>query len=64
MKKNYQKPTLLVVQLQQQTQLLEASPGDVIAPGQPNEPAGAPSISDNFNSRYRKSDVIIWDETW
>jgi hypothetical protein len=64
MKKNYQKPTLLVVQLQQQTQLLEASPGDVIAPGQPNELAGAPSISNNFNSGYQKSDVIIWDETW
>ena len=63
MKKNYQKPTLLVVQLQQQTQLLKGS-GDVIAPGPPNEPAGAPNISNNFNSGYQKSDVIIWDETW
>ena len=63
MKKNYQKHTLQVVQLQQQTQLLQGS-GDVIPPGQPNEPAGAPSISNNFNSGYQKSDVIIWDETW
>lgn len=65
MKKNYQKPTLLVVQLQQQTQVLQAgSEYDVIPPGQPNEPAAAPSISNNFNSGYQKSDVIIWDETW
>lgn len=63
MKKNYQKPTLQVVQLQQQTQLLQGS-GDVIAPGQPNETPAAPSISNNFNSGYQKSDVIIWDETW
>ena len=45
MKKNYQKPTLQVVQLQQQTQLLQDSSKsvDVIAPGKPNEPAGAPA---------------------
>ena len=41
MKKNYQIPTLQVVQLQQQTQLLQAS--DVIPPGEPNLPAGAPA---------------------
>ncbi len=41
MKKNYQKPTLQVVQLQQQTQLLQVRSGyDVIHPGEPNEPAG------------------------
>ena len=39
MKKNYQIPTLQVVQLQQQTQVLLAS--NVIAPGKPNEPAAA-----------------------
>ena len=54
MKKNYQKPTLQVVQLQQQTQLLEASPGssggyDVINPGQPNLPAGAPAYRGQWN---------------
>ena len=43
MKKNYQKPTLQVVQLQQQTRVLQASDVDVIAPGQPNLPAGAPA---------------------
>jgi hypothetical protein len=39
MKKNYQEPTLQVEQLQQQTQLLQASSVDVIPPGEPNEPA-------------------------
>ena len=65
MKKNYQKPTLQVVQLQQQTQLLQASSEyDVIAPGQPNDTPAAPIISNDFNSGDKKGDVIIWDETW
>ena len=56
MKKNYQIPTLQVVQLQQQTQLLEASPGyDVIAPGQKNEPAGAPAYRGQW-------DDVGWDK--
>ena len=45
MKKNYQKPTLQLVQLQQQTQVLAGSygDGDKIAPGEPNLPAAAPA---------------------
>ena len=45
MKKNYQKPTLQVVQLQQQTQLLQACSeyDDVIAPDEPNLPPAAPA---------------------
>lgn len=53
---------MYVAELQLQQQLLDGS--NVIPPGQPNEPAAAPSISNNFNSGYQKSDVIIWDETW
>ena len=52
---------MCVVELQLQHQLLTSS---VISPGPPNLPPAAPSISDNFNSGDKKSDVIIWDETW
>ena len=52
---------MCVVELQLQHQLLTSS---VISPGPPNLPAAAPSISDNLNSGDKKSDVIIWDETW
>ena len=62
MKHTYRKPAMYVAELQLQQQLLDGS--NVIPPGQPNEPAAAPSISNNFNSGYQKSDVIIWDETW
>ena len=57
MKKNYQIPTLQVVQLQQQTQLLEASSEyvDVIAPGQPNEPPAAPAYRGQW-------DDVGWDK--
>ena len=55
MKKNYQEPTLQVVQLQQQTQLLQASSVDVIAPGQPNLPAGAPAYRGQW-------DDVGWDK--
>ena len=56
MKKNYQKPTLLVVQLQQQTKLLQAS--DVIPPGQPNEPAAAPA----YRGQLDDDGGDDWDE--
>jgi len=56
MKKNYQIPTLQVVQLQQQTQLLQAS--DVIPPGQPNEPAAAPA----YRGQGDDVDWDIWEE--
>ena len=55
MKKNYQEPTLQVVQLQQQTQLLQASDVDVISPGEPNLPAGAPAYRGQW-------DDIGWDK--
>ena len=56
MKKNYQIPTLLVVQLQQQTQLLQAS--DVIAPGQQNERPGAPA----YRGQLDDDGWDDWDE--
>jgi hypothetical protein len=56
MKKNYQKPTLQVVQLQQQTQVLQAgSEYDVIPPGQPNEPAAARAYRGQW-------DDVGWDK--
>jgi len=58
MKKNYQIPTLQVVQLQQQTQVLQASSEYVIPPGQPNEPPGAPA----YRGQWDDFDWDDWDE--
>ena len=53
---------MYVAELRLQQQLLYGS--NVIPPGQPNLPAAAPSISNDFNSGDKKGDVSIWDETW
>jgi len=58
MKKNYQKPTLQVVQLQQQTQLLSNTSPDVIAPGPPNATAGARG----YRGHCDNDGWDIWDE--
>ena len=60
MKKNYQKPTLQVVQLQQQTQVLQASSEhvDVIAPDEPNLPAGAPA----YRGQWDDAGWDKWEE--
>jgi len=62
MKHTYQQPAMYVAELQLQQQLLYGS--NVIPPGQPNLPAAAPSIFNDFNSEDKKGDVSIWDETW
>ena len=58
MKKNYQKPTLQVVQLQQQTQLLAGTNDGVIGPGQPNLPAAARG----YRGHCDNDGWDIWDE--
>ena len=46
MKRAYTKPGFQIVRIQQ-THLICSSDWDVIGPGQPNQPAGAPSLFDN-----------------
>ena len=43
MKKQYEMPAMQVTYFEQPS-MLQSSPGDVIAPGQPNQPAGSRSF--------------------
>ncbi len=56
MKTTYMKPEMAVVHLMHRTSLLYSSPDPdaVIKPGEPNEPAGAPSYRTSWD----------WDDKW
>lgn len=56
MKKNYQKPTMNVAEMQHMTMILVGSNDNVINPGEPNKPAATRGFDDWDNKDVWNND--------